>query len=135
MAASTCAACKSLKPDWAAHRLSTSAEWESVMRIRPLVVSTLALSLLAFAQRRDDKLRKELSDPFGKWLTEDVAYIISDEERRAWKLLATADEREQFIEQFWPRRDPTPDTVENEFKEELYRRIGYANECFASGVP
>jgi len=98
-------------------------------------VSTLALSLLAFAQRRDDKLRKELSDPFGKWLTEDVAYIISDEERRAWKLLATADEREQFIEQFWLRRDPTPDTVENEFKEEHYRRIGYANERFASGVP
>src|SRR6266478_5946155 len=105
------------------------------MRIRPLVVSTLALSLLAFAQRRDDKLRKELSDPFGKWLTEDVPYIISDEERRAWKLLATADEREQFIEQFWLRRDPTPDTVENEFKEEHYRRIGYANERFASGVP
>ena len=45
------------------------------------------------------------------------------------------EEREQFIEAFWQRRDPTPDTVENEFKEEHYRRIAYANERFSSGIP
>src|SRR5947199_10556445 len=86
-------------------------------------------------KRREDKLRKELEGPYKKWLTEDVVYIITDEERQAWKRLATDEEREQFIEQFWLRRDPTPDTAENEFKEEHYRRIAYANERYASGIP
>jgi GWxTD domain-containing protein len=86
-------------------------------------------------KRREKKLRKELETPYKKWLNEDVAYIISDEERAAFKRLQTDEERDQFIEQFWLRRDPTPDTVENEFKEEHYRRIAYANERFASGIP
>jgi len=84
---------------------------------------------------QEGKLRKELETPFRKWMNEDVAYIISDEERTAWKRLQTDEEREQFIEQFWLRRDPTPDTAENEYKEEHYRRIAYANERFASGIP
>ena len=70
-----------------------------------------------------------------KWLDEDVSYIITNEERTAFKALKTDEEREQFIEQFWLRRDPTPDTVDNEFKEEHYARIAYANERFASGIP
>jgi len=86
-------------------------------------------------RKREEKLRKELETPYRKWLNEDVAYIITDEERSAWKRLSTDEEREQFIEQFWLRRDPTPDTVENEYKEEHYRRIAYANERFASGIP
>src|SRR5215471_18989092 len=86
-------------------------------------------------KQREAKLRKELEGPYKKWLTEDVVYIITDEERQAWKRLATDEEREQFIEQFWLRRDPTPDTAENEFKEEHYRRIAYANERYASGIP
>jgi GWxTD domain-containing protein len=86
-------------------------------------------------KKREAKLRKELETPYRKWLNEDVAYIISDEERAAFKRLQTDEEREQFIEQFWLRRDPTPDTVENEFKEEHYRRIAYANEHYASGIP
>jgi GWxTD domain-containing protein len=86
-------------------------------------------------RKREEKLRKELETPYRKWLNEDVAYIITDEERAAFKKLQTDEEREQFIEQFWLRRDPTPDTVENEFKEEHYRRIAYANEHFASGIP
>ena len=86
-------------------------------------------------KKREAKLKKELETPYRKWLNEDVAYIITDEERSAFKRLQTDDEREQFIENFWLRRDPTPDTVENEFKEEHYRRIAYANEHFASGIP
>ena len=86
-------------------------------------------------KKREAKLRKELETPYKKWLNEDVVYIITDEERQAFKRLQTDEEREQFIEQFWLRRDPTPDTVENEFKEEHYRRIAYANERFASGIP
>jgi GWxTD domain-containing protein len=81
------------------------------------------------------KLQKELATPYKKWLEEEVPYIITDEERAAFLQLQTNEEREQFIEAFWQRRDPTPDTVENEFKEEHYRRIAYANERFASGIP
>jgi GWxTD domain-containing protein len=84
-------------------------------------------------RKREERLRKELETPYRKWLSEDVVYIITDEERAVFKKLATDEEREQFIEQFWLRRDPTPDTVENEFKEEHYRRIAYVNEHFASG--
>src|SRR5271169_744914 len=86
-------------------------------------------------KKQEEKLRKELETPYRKWLNEDVAYIITDEERKSFKRLSTDDERQQFIEQFWLRRDPTPDTEENEYKEEHYRRIAYANERFASGIP
>jgi GWxTD domain-containing protein len=80
-------------------------------------------------------LKQELSKPYKKWLDEDVAYIITDEERAAFKQLSNDEERDNFIEAFWQRRDPTPDTEENEFKEEHYQRIAYANEHFAAGVP
>jgi GWxTD domain-containing protein len=84
---------------------------------------------------KEKQLKKELETPWKKWLNEDVSYIITDEERKAFKQFATDEEREQFVEQFWLRRDPTPDTVENEYKEEHYRRIAYANEHYASGIP
>ncbi len=86
-------------------------------------------------RKREEKLRKELMTPYRKWLNEDVTYIITEEERATFKRLQTDEEREQFIEQFWLRRDPTPDSIENEYKEEHYRRIAYANEHFASGIP
>ncbi len=86
-------------------------------------------------KKKEKALKKELETPYKKWLNEDVAYIITDEERKAFKQLNTDEERESFIEQFWLRRDPTPDTEENEFKEEHYRRIAYANEHYASGIP
>ena len=75
--------------------------------------------------------------PTQAWLDDEVAYIITDAERAAFRNLPTEEERTQFIAQFWLRRDPTPDTIENEFKEEHYRRIGYANARFASrtGTP
>jgi GWxTD domain-containing protein len=84
---------------------------------------------------QEKKLRKELETPYKTWLNTDVVYIITDEERKAFKNLQTDEERQQFVEQFWLRRDPTPDTEENEFKEEHYRRIAYANEHYASGIP
>jgi GWxTD domain-containing protein len=86
-------------------------------------------------KKQEAKLRKELMTPYRKWLNEDVGYIITDEEKQAFKRLGTDLERDQFIENFWLRRDPTPDTQENEFKEEHYRRIAYANEHYASGIP
>ncbi|HTC56244.1 MAG TPA: GWxTD domain-containing protein [Candidatus Sulfotelmatobacter sp.] len=69
------------------------------------------------------------------WLQQDVIWIITDEERAAFKLLKSDEERDHFIEAFWARRDPTPNTFENEFKDEHYRRIVYANEHFGSAIP
>jgi GWxTD domain-containing protein len=86
-------------------------------------------------KQRLKQLRKELAGPFKTWLDQDVTYIITGEERKAFLQLSTDEERESFIESFWLRRDPTPDTVENEYKEEHYRRIAYANERYASGIP
>src|ERR1700688_4150386 len=88
-------------------------------------------------QRKQQKkaLKVELSKSYKKWLNEDVVWIITDEERAAFKQLSNDEERDNFIEAFWQRRDPTPDTEENEYKEEHYRRIAYANEHFAAGIP
>ena len=80
-------------------------------------------------------LKQELSKTYKKWLDEDVIYIISDEERKAFKQLSNDEERDQFIEAFWQRRNPTPDSEDNEYKEDHYRRIEYANEHFAAGIP
>jgi GWxTD domain-containing protein len=80
-------------------------------------------------------VKPELKKAYKDWLEKDVAYVITDEERKAFKKLADDNEREKFIEEFWRRRDPDPDTDENEFKEEYYERIAYANEHFASGIP
>jgi GWxTD domain-containing protein len=80
-------------------------------------------------------LKQELIRTYKKWLDEDVRWIITDEEAKAFRLLSNDEERDNFIEAFWQRRDPTPDTAENEYKEEHYRRIAYANEHFAAGIP
>ena len=85
------------------------------------------------AQKR--ALNIELSKTYKKWLNEDVVWIITDQERAAFKQLSNDEERDNFIEAFWQRRDPTPDTEENEYKEEHYRRIAYSNEHFAAGIP
>jgi GWxTD domain-containing protein len=87
-------------------------------------------------QQNNQSRQRELENrAMRKWLEEDAAYIISDDEKAAFKALTTDEQREQFIENFWLRRDPSPDTFENEFKEEHYARIAYANERFSSGKP
>jgi len=80
-------------------------------------------------------LRQELKGAYKTWLNQDVVWIITDEEARAFKQLSNDEERDAFIEQFWLRRNPNPDSPENEFREEHYRRIAYANEHFAAGKP
>ena len=90
---------------------------------------------LSKAERRRQKaIQKEMESPYKKWLSEEVPYIITGEERASFKKLTTDDEREQFIEAFWERRNPNSGSPENEFKEEYYRRIAYANEHYASGI-
>jgi GWxTD domain-containing protein len=112
-----------------------------------LAVVVLALSALSgFAQ--DPKgtptedvsnnartVKREIKDAYKKWINNDVSYIITKEEKKAFYALQTDEERENFIENFWRRRDPNPDTEENEYREEYYERIAYANEHFTSGIP
>jgi GWxTD domain-containing protein len=116
-----------------------------------IAVGVLMLTMIAgiipgvLAQEKEDKSRskdrnerkkkEELKSVYKKWLEEDVLYIITDEERKAFKQLKTDEERDQFIEGFWLRRDPDPDTPENEYKEQYFERIQYANEKFTSGIP
>jgi GWxTD domain-containing protein len=104
-----------------------------------LAILTLLLAIPAvFAQDLPDRKRNEkpeLPKAYRDWIDKDVAYIITPQERDAFKKLKTNEEREQFIELFWRRRDPDPDTDENEYREEYYERIAYANEHFSSGIP
>ncbi|MGA7107876.1 MAG: GWxTD domain-containing protein [Terracidiphilus sp.] len=86
-------------------------------------------------QQAQKAVRQELKGAYKTWLDQDVAYIISDEERKAFRNLSNDEERDSFIEQFWLRRNPNPDSPDNEFREEHYRRIAYANEHYAAGKP
>ena len=85
--------------------------------------------------KQQKELHQELSETYKKWLNEDVRWIITDQEKKAFLSLSNDEERDAFIEQFWRRRNPNPDSPENEFREEHYRRIAYANEHFAAGKP
>jgi GWxTD domain-containing protein len=85
--------------------------------------------------RAQKALRQELKGPYKTWLNEEVPYIITEDERKAFMSLSNDEEREAFIENFWQRRNPSPDSPENEFREEHYRRIQYANDHYAAGKP
>src|SRR5580658_3198819 len=85
-------------------------------------------------KKKAQQLAKE-SAPYTSWLNEEVVYIITKEEHDAFLRLTTNEEREQYIEDFWRRRNPDPDSPENSYREEHYRRIAYANEHFSSGIP
>jgi GWxTD domain-containing protein len=118
------------------------------LRALPLFLVALALIAPATLAQKKDKdqqsddvsararnKKPEVKKVYKDWLNEDVAYIITDKEREIFKKLQTDEERESFIEDFWRKRDPDPDTEENEFKDEYYERIAYANEHYASGIP
>ena len=84
-------------------------------------------------QQKD--LKQELRGDFKTWLEQDVRWIITDTEAQAFKHLSNDEERDAFIENFWQRRNPSPDSPENEYRDEVYARIAYANEHFAAGKP
>lgn len=118
---------------------------KSTIRNTALTVSILAAGAAGvFAQEtkptedpstKARKVSEEKDKIYKNWLSKDVEYIITSDEKKAYKALKTDEERENFIENFWRRRDPDPDTEENEYREEYYERIAYANEHFASGIP
>ena len=127
------------------------ARHTALFLILALALSSFALpTFRAFAQddKKDEKKKEKrveekkkaaekekLKSVYKRWKDEDVRWIITDEERKTFDSLKNDDEREQFIEQFWLRRDPDPDTDVNEYREEYYQRIAYANEHFTSGIP
>src|SRR5215475_6894789 len=131
----------------------TPARRVALFLLFALALSSFALSSLrwgAFAQdeKQDNKKnekraeekkkaaeKEKVKSVYKRWIDEDVRWIITDEERKVFNNLKNDDEREQFIEQFWYRRDPDPDTDVNEYREEYYQRIAYANEHYTSGIP
>jgi GWxTD domain-containing protein len=108
-----------------------------------LAVSALAAGVVAQQPKgtpvdvseKSRNVRPEVKKVYKEWIDKDVAYIITADEKKAFKALATDEERENFIENFWRRRDPNPDTEENEYREQYYERIAYANEHYTSGIP
>ncbi|MEZ5427526.1 MAG: GWxTD domain-containing protein [Pyrinomonadaceae bacterium] len=117
--------------------MSNGKMFRSLMVLASVLLMS-AGSISAQVKDVQDKPRNakvEKKDAYKKWLNQDVPYIITEEERKAFEKLATDEERDAFIGHFWDRRDPNPDTEENEFREEYYERIAYANEHFTSGKP
>jgi GWxTD domain-containing protein len=105
-----------------------------------IVFLILMTSLSAYTQNPDPSTKprthkQEQDRVYRDWVEKDVAPIITAEEKKAYLLLTTNEERENFIGWFWNRRDPNPDTEENEFRDEYYERVAYANESFTSGKP
>src|SRR4029450_4779612 len=95
-------------------------------------ISSLAQQTQRNPEEQPRKVKQELKKAYVEWIN-DVDPILTQSERDAWKKLATDEEREQFIKVVWDSRDPDPDTEENEFKEQFYERIAYANEHLTSG--
>ncbi len=114
-----------------------TASRRGVIPVLALILAIVAVYGGRAAEGQDPKgnQQNQAADPYEKWLDEDVYWIIKPEERAAFLSLHTDKERDRFIEEFWRRRDPTPDTAKNEFKEEHYRRLAYANMHFASRTP
>ena len=100
-----------------------------------VVMLEVPLPAAGFQQKPPSQNEKPAGMPekYKKWIDEEVPYIISDNERQVFKSLRTDDEREGFIKTFWKRRDPTPETPFNEFREEHYRRIEWANQRYFEG--
>ncbi len=111
------------------------------MLILALIVCLLiGFTSAGFAQNKSKssstkELIKALPEKYKKWIEEEVVYIISPKEKEVFLSLENDRQRDMFIEAFWKQRDPNPDTPENEFKEEHYRRIKYANQHFGKESP
>ena len=137
-----------------ARELNSRVRWVAVILLAAGVLGTAVLPAFAGKDSKEDKakaqeqqkltkqerrrqkaIQKEMESPYKKWINGPIGYLITPAERAAFKKLTTDDERDQFIEEFWRRRNPSPGSSENSFKEEIYRRIAYANEHYSSGIP
>ena len=103
-------------------------------RIVPIALLTLLFLSVSLQLKSETKV-SQLSLIYRKWLQEEVAYIITENERKVFLQLDNDRERDMFIESFWKQRDPNPNTPENEFRIEHARRFKYANEKIGLGSP
>ncbi len=123
---------------WGSARAQQQSAPDGVTQTAPVVEKPNPLKRRLTDKERIEQqkdLKQELRGDFKTWLDQDVVWIITDTERQAFKHLTNDEEREQFIENFWQRRNPSPDSPENEYRDEIYSRIAYANEHFAAGKP
>ena len=115
----------------------TNGPWAPFLAVT-ILIATGVVSLAAWESEPyessssavQSEAERTLGPSYSKWINQDVVYIIDDSERAAFQRLTAGEERDKFIEQFWLRRDPSPGTPKNEFKEEHYRRLAYANQHF-----
>ena len=114
------------------HRLLSPAREVRPIGAFPVVAAGMLAAFALLLAGQQAETAKE--SPYEKWLNRDVVYIIEPAEREAFVRLTTDQEREQFIKQFWERRNPTPGNPGNAFRNEHYRRIAYAIEQFSGSV-
>ncbi len=128
----------SAAPSTSAEAAAKQAATGGVTQTPPVVEKPNPLDRhLTYEQERERRkaTREELKGPYKKWLNEDVRWIITPQEEKTFKSLTNDEERDAFIEQFWQRRNPDPDSVDNTYRDDYYARIAYANEHFAAGEP
>ena len=135
-----------------ARELNSRVRWIAVILLVAGVLGVAVVPAFAGKDKKEDKakeeqkltkqerkrqkaIQKEMESPYKQWINGPIGYLITPAEREAFKKFTTDEERDQFIEEFWRRRNPSPGSSENTFKEEIYRRIAYANEHFSSGIP
>jgi GWxTD domain-containing protein len=89
---------------------------------------TLCFSGVAFAQKKP-----KLDKSFKEFIERDAVYIITKEERDEFLKLPSDEARDKFIQQFWEIRNPDPGSPTNTYKDEIYKRIAFANARFGIG--
>ena len=85
-----------------------------------LILAGIAMTSLALAQLSKYK----------DWAKSPEAYFLTPDERQEWSRVTSDADAEKFIATYWARRDPTPATPQNEFKDGVMRRIAAADEQF-----
>ena len=105
-----------------------------------ILIASAAFAMAVVPQARQGLAERQQpraveSNPYENWLNGPVSYIINPREREAFEKLTTDEERDMFIQQFWERRNPNPGSRKNAFKEEIYRRVRFADAHFGVGYP
>ena len=100
---------------------------------RIIVLTTLLAVALAGLVPSAAAAKKE-QDKYEKWIKEEVALLVLPEEKAEFEKLKTNEDKDRFIELFWAKRDPSPGSKNNEFRDEWLARLEYVNKTYASGV-
>lgn len=95
------------------------------MKIRMAMMTTLLTVFLATSSFA--ALSKEYAD-FHKG---PMQHLLTVDEQKQWAAIRTDEQAQQFIDLFWARRDPTPGTPQNEFRDLINERIKVADIQFS----